>query len=483
MCLDGSLVDTDVPIERTIVPGDNSQMKLRLSAVVAWASAACLPAACGGARGVSAAPAVRDGGATSGDAAVPPAGDSGGSTARDASGAREAGSAQTDSGTQVTPPPVATPCDADGGLGPVGVWQPIWLPQSFLPDPKLETSSVAVDPHDQAVYVAAGSYTNGGDSGTGVYRSSDCGATFQLASTGMDSMQVASGDPWVLRADASVPGTIYLVVGYGAPGGLYESTDRGANWNQLAISPWEPANMPLTPQALGMSPSSDKTLALSFHDDCTSPYSALCFGVTTNGGATWSAINGPTLSTSGWQEAASLSIVADDTLLYLGASSGTVSYSNDNGGTWSTPTFTTSSGAMILPQIGESYGGSTYFGPDGTLYVATASGIFRSSGASLGTQWTQVKNSPNADCLIDDGTYLYASDTWTGNGQYGNGDGQVFWRAPLNDLTSWTQMTSPDSPRGSYEFAYDKIHHNRLFGEHDRRAMAARHAVTCFGDE
>ncbi|HSY22533.1 MAG TPA: hypothetical protein VK841_10490, partial [Polyangiaceae bacterium] len=99
------------------------------------------------------------------------------------------------------------------------------------------------------------------------------------------------------------------------------------------------------------------------------------------------------------------------------------------------------------------------FGPDSALYVGTASGIFRSTSTSLGTQWTQLANSPNADCLIDDGTYLYASDTWAGNGQYGNGDGQVFWRAPLGDLTSWTQMTSPDSPRGSYEFAYDKIHH------------------------
>ena len=80
----------------------------------------------------------------------------------------------------------------------------------------------------------------------------------------------------------------------------------------------------------------------------------------------------------------------------------------------------------------------------------------------LGTQWTQLANSPNADCLIDDGTYLYASDTWAGNGQYGNGDGQVFWRAPLDDLTSWTQMPSPDSPRGSYEFAYDKLPPHRL---------------------
>jgi hypothetical protein len=105
------------------------------------------------------------------------------------------------------------------------------------------------------------------------------------------------------RVNASVPGMIYLVLGYGAPGGLYESTDRGMNWDQLSISPWDPSTMPLTPQALGVSPSSDQAMALSFHDDCTSTCNALCFGITTNAGASWTAINGPTLGISGWQEA------------------------------------------------------------------------------------------------------------------------------------------------------------------------------------
>jgi hypothetical protein len=156
-------------------------MKAHLATVVVWASVASFSTACGSA---GASPPLR-----AHDAGL--SGDAGGvqdassahddSAAQDAGSAQDASAAQSDSGTQIAPPPpIATACDADGGLGPVGVWQPLWLPQSFLPDQKLETSSVAVDPYDQAVYVAAGSYTNGGNSGTGVYRSSDCGATFQL---------------------------------------------------------------------------------------------------------------------------------------------------------------------------------------------------------------------------------------------------------------------------------------------------------------
>ena len=114
---------------------------------------------------------------------------------------------------------------------------------------------------------------------------------------------------------------------------------------------------------------------------------------------------------------------------------------------------------MVMPGIGESYGGSTLFGSDGTLYVATKTGIFKSTGQAIGTQWTQLANSPQSDVIIDDGTYLYASNTWAGTDPSGNGQGKVFWQAPLSDLTAWKQPTQPDSPRGSYEFAYDKTHH------------------------
>jgi hypothetical protein len=366
---------------------------------------------------------------------------------------------QGDGATQAAPPPVVTRCDGDGGLGPVGVWQQVWLPQSFLADQKLETSAVAVDPHDQSVYVAAGSYTNGGNSGTGIYQSTDCGATFHLASTGADATQVAGGDPWVLRANPNVPGTLYLVVGYGTDG-FYESTDRGADWTLLATSPWVASGMPaLSVQALAVSPGSTASMALTFHADCSSPYNALCFGETTNGGATWTAINGPALSTAGWQEAASLSILAPNALLYLGATSGSVSYSNDNGASWSTPTFTDATGHAVTPGVMESYSGSTHAGPDGTLYLGTPTGVFESGGATLGTQWTMLATSPAANSLIDDGTYLYASYAWSGDGQYGNGDGQVFWRASLSDLSDWVNMASPQVSRGSYEFAYDAVHH------------------------
>ena len=368
----------------------------------------------------------------------------------------DASRTQHDADASVSPDvaPVIGDC---GSLGTPGTWQQVWLPQSFLTDQQLETSAVAVDPHDQSVYVAAGSYTNGGQSGSGVYRSTDCGATFSLVSTGTHATDVAGGDPWVLHTDPTHPGTVYILVGYGSKG-VYESTDQGTNWSVLNIDPsGATADTNPFPQALAIAPNAGPTLALTFHENCNAPFATTCFSRSTNGGATWADFNGPP-NGGGWQEASSMTVLGTDTYLFLGANSGPA-YTNDGGTTWSVPTFTDASGSPMTISVQESYGGSTHATPDGTLYLATGSGVFRSTSTPPGTAWTLLANSPASDVLIDDGSYMYASDTWWGSGMYGNGNGQVFSRAPLSNLTQWQQMQPTNVPRGSYEFAADSIHH------------------------
>jgi hypothetical protein len=349
-------------------------------------------------------------------------------------------------------PATVTDC---GSLPAPGTWQEVWLPQSFLNDQRLETSGVAVDPYDQSVYVAAGSYTNGGSSGTGVYKSVDCGASFALASTGAMSQEVAGGDPWVLLDDPTNAGVLYAVVGYGSYG-LYKSTDHGVDWALLDTDPTKATKSSMGfVQAIGMMPTQTQDLVVTFHSNCSSPMSALCLSQSSDGGGTWTVFNGPP-GASGWTEAATIGYLAPKTYLYLG---GVLGYTNDGGLTWTAPSFVDSMGKPMTPGAQESYAGSFDHGPDGTVYLATPGGVFASQGSTPGQSWALLANSPQSTIVVDDGVSLYATNTWSGNGQYGNGDGQVFWTAPLAQPTQWTKMKAPASPRGGYEFAYDSAHH------------------------
>jgi hypothetical protein len=64
-----------------------------------------------------------------------------------------------------------------------------------------------------------------------------------------------------------------------------------------------------------------------------------------------------------------------------------------------------------------------------------------------------LTNAPQGTQIIDDGVDVYAS----------TGQGMPFWKAPLVDTTSWTQM--PDMIcmrgvcRGANQMAYDPTHH------------------------
>jgi hypothetical protein len=343
-------------------------------------------------------------------------------------------------------------------LGPVGVWQQIWWPQSFMSDQNLETTAVAVDPSDQSVYVAAGSYTNGGNSGTGIYKSTDCGATFNLVSIGTDSAEVAGGDPWVLLDDPSTPGSLYLVVGYGSKG-LYKSIDQGVNWVALNADPTQTEGSAPFVQAASMLPGSSSNLVISFHNPCSNPFVELCFSQTSNGGTSWTEFNGPVLDPPSWQEAASIAFLGTDTYLYLAPTSGTASFTNNGGTSWSTVTFVDANDNPISPGFQESYAGSVYFGSDGNFYLASPTGVFVPNGQPLGTSWKMLANSPSASSLIDDGVNLYATFAWDGTGAYANGNSQVFYQAPLNQLSNWTPTPSPPLVRGGYEFAYDSAHH------------------------
>jgi hypothetical protein len=340
----------------------------------------------------------------------------------------------------------------------------------------MEALAVVVDPRDQTVYAAAGNKTNGGNGGTGILKSTDCGASWALASTGMNGDKLASGDPWAMLIDPSHPDVLFVNNGYGTDPTLYKSTDSGVNWTALNPDP-EQVTGPGAPfvQAIAMDPFDSAHLAVTFHADCGAPYTPWCFSESSDGGATWHEFNGPTsvpgFKITGWMEASSISILGPSSYVVL--SPGGVHFSADGGATWT----------LVVAEIDNtSYAGSTHILPDGTLYLGDSGGsLYYSAPApthappfalyqaptlpvasprlpfqtGLSPAVQPLANSPHVTQIVDDGISLFASDSFA--------QAAPFYTAQLSDTTTWTQMPdkicSGDVCRGSNEMAYDVAHH------------------------
>lgn len=319
----------------------------------------------------------------------------------------------------------------------VGVWENI-SPPEFVNPSNMETLAVVVNPVDQAVYAAAGNKTNGGDIGTGVYKSVDCGATWKLVSTGAGSDKIKSGDPWAIMLDATNPDTtLYINNGYGNDPTIYRSTNGGVDFT--ALSPHPKWGVRSFVQAIAMEKANPKHIAVSFHQDCEAPNTALCLSSSTDSGETWTPFNGPPELT-GWQEAATLTILGPTSYLF-GAAGGW--YTPDSGKTWT---------KVLKEGFYASYAGSSNVAPDGAVFWAGSDSVYRSTSNPLGAEWASLGNSGRRSVVIDDGVNLFASWAW-------DTFGKPFYTAKLSDPTVWTQMESPTISRGPNQFAHDPTHH------------------------
>ena len=107
----------------------------------------------------------------------------------------------------------------------------------------LQISKIVVDPRDpKTVYVAALGSAYGSSADRGVYKSNNGGKTwqhvlFQDAATGAADLAIASGKPTTLFAcmwDAHRPPWSQYPPTLGSGSGLYRSTDAGATWQKLS---------------------------------------------------------------------------------------------------------------------------------------------------------------------------------------------------------------------------------------------------------
>jgi hypothetical protein len=319
---------------------------------------------------------------------------------------------------------------------PIGVWQNI-SPQEFTTPSDLETVAVGVDVRSGAVYAAASDKTvpnNILNGATGVMTSTDCGASFHLASTGTNSDVLKTGDPWAIVV--TVDGIIFINNGYGDHPTLYRSTNSGKDFEALNVNPDGSASDFV--QHVAVDPTDPKHLLVRFHELCASPHTVVCLSETYDTGDHWRVIDGPPELT-GFNEGGDLAVLDHDTYFFTG----------DNGadlrvnGTWQRVL----SGATH---------GAAYIASDGRLYLGVVSdALYVSSSNPLGATWQRLPGSPGATTLIDDGTTLYASNYE----QYG---GQPLFSASIHDVTmpSTQWQNAPQSvARGATHFAYDPIHH------------------------
>jgi photosystem II stability/assembly factor-like uncharacterized protein len=262
----------------------------------------------------------------------------------------------------------------------------------------VEVRALAFDPATPDTLYAGGWGGGGyfaGNTGYGVFKSGDGGASWSTANTGLTSVQVSA-----LAVHPVEPATLYAATALG--GGLFKSTDGGASWSLLptgvtAIS--SVAVHPVTPDTIyaggdsGILKSTDggagwtplggpSVRALAVHP--SNPdlvYKGTWYnGVfkSTDGGANWTPVN------TGLSNPNLLSLTLDrsapDTL-YAGTDGGGVFKTTDGGGTWTAVNTGLSGGSAYVVAINP-------FNP-GRVYAGTsAGGLFES--AYGGETWSPV---------------------------------------------------------------------------------------------
>lgn len=386
--------------------------------------------------GGSAAPAAGSGGSAggaSGKSGVT-AGTGGGSkggragtgTGGGAGKAVDAG-AGGEGGELVPPEPRPLACDH---LPAVGKWEEV-TPPGQGPG----VASVSVDPLQPGVVFAGllGSSNVWGGPGQGLWKTSDCGATWTHVNTGENADAIETGSLVYILISPFDSNLMYTNSLYGGLG-IYKSTDGGVNWSDIRP---KGDGIPDFVQGEAMDPKDPNHLLMTFHGDCSGAHAPMCAGETFDGGKTWRIFDGPKDAT-GWVEQAGWFFLDKKTWLFGGPSYG-LYYTDDAGATY---------------QKKLDYPGCHGFGKlidTGNGWVLPCWGGIATSPNAI--DWEIVQGSPHTLALERAGDTLFASFVI-------DDSGNPFWSASVTDPTHWTTVkTDHTFGAGAFEFSYDSNHH------------------------
>jgi hypothetical protein len=371
-------------------------------------------------------------------------------------GPQDAPEAAADGPTQTHPPVDAGPCPildtlADGG------WLNVSPPGSNYASTYSGINAVAVRPDNPAI-VYAGADSNG------MFRSTDCGATWAVVSTGQNAAALKSGRPWSLAIDPITPDVMYTVQGYGTSG-LWKSVNAGVDWTNVLTTEITNAFY-AGGQITGISidPGDHTHLVIESHGGTGCTYDAgaeggapgTCIAESKNAGQTWTLLEIP----QPWAENSSVAILTRTTWLWGGFFGGLWA-TQDEGATW---TEVPVNDAGSSPGLPNAYAETNYYeayawqDTSGRYYLPTKSwflpgGVIRSA-PNDPTRWTAIAGSPQAQFLYPTSTQLVMSSEADPH----------YYVASQSDPTKWSALAGPDAGLNSqgglgvYE-AYDASHH------------------------
>ncbi|HEV8246025.1 MAG TPA: hypothetical protein VGP93_09670 [Polyangiaceae bacterium] len=400
------------------------------SVVLTLVLSGCSGSPGGGTGGTGAGGASSGGGDDSLGGAVATAGSggmnvqSGGSagSAGSAAGGGGLGAAGSATGGSSSHLVVACPTSDQGGPGVVGVFEDITPPDIDLSQNGV--LSAAVDQVNTTNLYAAGDHQ-------GVYKSTDCGATWNKISTGRNADVLESGMQWSMVIDPVAPDVLFAGNLYGANSGLYRSTNGGVDWD-LSFPPNDEIGQIINfAQEVAIDPTNHEHVLLSLHDNCKGDYAPACMAESTDSGVTWRLVK---LPTAGWSHNAN-PFPLDASSWFYGAGADGMFLTEDGGETWE--------------KVTDSVMNQMYLASDGSYYVASLNGVRYSTDRH---SWSVLPNSGKAIAVIGDGTRVFESDDIFAAQK-------PFHAALETDPQSWSALDSPELSHGANRFSYDPDHH------------------------
>jgi hypothetical protein len=349
-------------------------------------------------------------------------------TTPEAGVSEDAASDSSTSGEGEAPPtPVVLPCDH---LAAVGTWENITPPPVDLT--KRLSQAFVLDPvHPGTVYLGLGN-TSSQPSGSGVWKTTDCGASWTAIDTGAHSAELDQGMQWTMAIDFVDPQVLYTHSGYGSPG-VYKSTNGGVDWTQ--ILPPDIANVFAgggSIERITMDPTDHRHLIVTPHFNCMNGHSN-CMLETLDSGSTWRVLDG----TPDSGEDSGQTMIDAKTWYWM---NGTALYQTTNGGGSWTPLW--SNWTMD----------NFYKSPTGKYYVMSGQqGVLQSSD---GLSWAPIPGSPHGRAVFGDGTTLFTSN----RDKMAPPGGQPYMSGSESDPTKWATYPSPNVTQGGWLLRYDEAH-------------------------
>jgi photosystem II stability/assembly factor-like uncharacterized protein len=317
-------------------------------------------------------------------------------------------------------PHVVRPCNQ---LPVAGTWEDITPPG--LHGKLYPAGAVVINPKDPTMVYAGSGF------GGGLFKSTDCGATWGHINTGKNGAVLDDGRLWDIVIDPLDPQVLYSVNGYGT-NGVWKTTNGGVDWENTT-----PNNSEVGKTANGnfasiisMDPGNHLHLVVAFHSGCSGAYAPSCQAETNDGGTTWRLFKVP-----GGGEGSG-PVVINATTWVFGVYQG-LYLTSDSGATWN----------IAIGQQNCHY--QMYTGQDGRYYLGCSGGLITSSGD--GRQWSLVpKAGDHLQGLAGDGKSMFAGQQF----------GSHYFRIPEADPSHFTELPNPDGNNdGGYFMAYDSDHH------------------------